>query len=72
MIAKYSNGVTIGEYIMNEDGYYVFFPEKGSYGCWNEVFLVYVLLQLRRLNLEWDTQVITDPRIAGKEVEGVE
>ncbi len=71
MIAKYTNGVEIGEYIAGDDGYYMFFP-NGNGGGWNETVLFYVLLQIRRLNLEFDTQLRTDPLACGKEVEGVE
>ena len=71
MKAHYSNGVFIGDYEMGDDGYYVFFPNKESGGYWNENLLMYILLQLRRLNLEWDTQIRTDPMAAGKSVEGV-
>lgn len=71
MKALYSNGVHIGEYELGEDGYYVFYPDSTKGGYWNENILFYVLLQLRRLNLEWDTQFKTDPLVCGKEVEGV-
>ena len=72
MKAHYSNGVYIGDYEIEVDGFYVFYPDKTSVGFWNENLLMYVLLQLRRLNLEWDTKLRTDPLVAGKNVEGVD
>jgi len=71
MKAHYSNGVFIGDYEMSDDGRYVFYPDKEHGGFWNETLLMYVLLQLRRLNLEWDIQFKTDPLVCGKNVEGV-
>ena len=68
MKAHYSNGVYIGDYEMSDDGYYVFYPKLNG-GFWDENILFYVLLQLRRLNLEWDTQLKTDPLVCGKELE---
>lgn len=50
------NGVYIGEFVLNDDGYWVYFPEhKGGY--WDEYFLRLVLDKLSAMNKPWDEEV---------------
>ena len=67
--AKDHKGHDVGEYICMEDGYYVYSPDHENGVDLNESSMFFILLQLRRLNLQWDTQFMTDPLVCGKELE---
>lgn len=52
-----TNGQSImGEFIVNDDGYYVFFPSNIK-GYYNEFFLQILLNKLTELNKDWDEQL---------------
>jgi len=69
LIAKDHKGHVVGEYVCWEDGYYTYFPDHENSVDLSEDALFFVLLQLRRINLKWDTQFRTDPLACGKELE---
>lgn len=49
----YSNGVYLGDLVLNNDGFIVFFPNPDSCGYWDEGFLTYVLEVLEARNAPW-------------------
>lgn len=52
-----SNGQRkLGEFILDVDGFYVFFPESQG-GFYNEYFLKVLLDKLTELNAEWSTTI---------------
>lgn len=53
----YRNDVKIGEFVINDDGYYVFFPNDDRSGYWNAELLVAVGQKLMEMNKEWHEQV---------------
>ena len=57
------NGKKIGEFYQEVDGFYVFVPEPGP-GYWNEHIIMRTLYELRKLNIVWDLQIMTDPKIS--------
>lgn len=48
----WTNGVKMGEAIMDVDGFYKFFPEDQG-GYWDEASLYYVYDKLKTLNKAW-------------------
>lgn len=51
-----TQGTVLGEFIIGDDGFYVFFSEpKGGY--YNEYFLQVLLNKLTELNKEWNEQI---------------
>ena len=56
--------MVVGTFEMDVDGYYKFWPDPEKKGYIDEYYLFRILHSLRELNLEWDTQCRTDPRIA--------
>lgn len=55
-IAYHDNGVKLGEIIMSEDGYYVFFPELRE-GFWEAYVLRQIADKVDEMNKPWDDQV---------------
>jgi len=53
------NQVLVGEMVMNDDGYYVFFYSNNG-GYWESVPLRAIADRLDEINKDWDTQVRTD------------
>jgi len=47
-------GVCIGEVLMDVDGYYYFWPDHSSHGCWSAQLLQMVANELNDLNKKWD------------------
>lgn len=47
----------VGVFEVGLDGYYVFWPESGLTGYYNEYLLGYLLSVLKELNQEWDKVV---------------
>lgn len=54
----------LGDFIVGEDGYYVFFPAS-IYGYYNEYHLSTLLNKLKELNKEWDDKVTMYFNIGG-------
>lgn len=52
----YHNNVYMGEVLVDEDGYYKFWPEHRD-GYWDEGNLLEIANYLHEKNLEWDNQV---------------
>lgn len=52
----YSNGVPMGEVLMDVDGYYKYWPITTG-GYWDEGSLTYVLEYLKEKNKEWDERI---------------
>lgn len=57
------NGVHVGEMIVMEDGYYVFWPNDLRKGYWNEAVLLGLSEVLADLNKEWDDRIRNDPSL---------
>ncbi len=54
----YHNGVYMGEVIMNDDGYYVFFPDKErAGGYWSQGDFLALYKYLEEKNKYWDDQL---------------
>lgn len=52
----YENGVHLGDFVINDDGYWVFFPElKGGY--WDEYILQLLADKLKEINEPWDKEI---------------
>lgn len=49
----------LGDFIVDVDGFYVFFPESQG-GFYNEYFLKVLLDKLTVLNAEWTQQIAND------------
>jgi hypothetical protein len=56
----YINQVLVGEMVMNNDGYYVFFYNNDRGGYWESAPLRMVADKLDEMNTEWDMQVKSD------------
>ena len=54
-----------GDFVMGDDGYYVFWPTVRNIGALSTVDLRILANELDNLNREWDIIVQSDPRIAG-------
>jgi len=57
LIEIYNNTKFVGEFVMDLDGFYVYFPSKleSGYigGGLNEIFLEEILKQLKKINDSW-------------------
>ena len=52
-----TNGQSVlGEFLRDNDGYWVFYPEANG-GFYNEYFLTVLLSALESMNEEWDNEV---------------
>ena len=60
-VSRNKYGDIIGEYILQEDGYYRFSPNHEYGPDFNEDQLLFIILQLRKLNGVWDVFFKTDP-----------
>jgi hypothetical protein len=52
----FENGVYIGDFVVAEDGYWVYFPENKG-GSWDEYILRLLLDKLCEMNKPWDEEV---------------
>lgn len=52
----YDNGVYIGQAIMNDDGYFVLFPEHRG-GYWDQGILLMLYDYFHEKNKDWDESV---------------
>lgn len=60
----WSNGCYVGDAVVGDDGYYVWFPlSENRGGYYDELFLKCMYDTLNLLNVEWDEQVKNDPSI---------
>ena len=50
-------GVSLGDLIMAEDGYFYFFPEETPGCAWSNWMLQGILDKLNELNKDWDATV---------------
>ena len=55
--AYHDNGVKLGEILMAEDGYYVFFSDDSKRGFWEAYILRQIADRLDEINKPWDDQV---------------
>ena len=55
-----------GDFVMGEDGYYVFWPTGSNRGALTPRDLRILADELDRLNAPWDEIVQNDPSISGK------
>jgi len=53
----YENGVKMGEFIREIDGYYVYFPEDDKTGYFTSYILRGLADKLDDLNRDWDNQI---------------
>jgi hypothetical protein len=56
LIVKFENGVKLGEMLVNDDGYYVYFPELNE-GYWDAGMMRAIADTLDKLNAPWDARV---------------
>jgi len=61
-VVYWENGVNIGEFIIGDDGYYVYFPIQ-KYGYITSYFMRAIADKLDELNKDWDKIVRSDPLI---------
>lgn len=52
----YNNGVYLGDFVLNDDGYWVYFPERHN-GYWDEYLLFLLYTKLQEMNEPWDQQL---------------
>lgn len=50
----------IGEFVLDVDGYYKFFPEPYNGGCWDLSTLAFIVEAGEEMNKEWDAIVQTE------------
>lgn len=55
--ACWSNGVHLGDFVMDVDGYYGWWPLRGKTGSWPSYALRMIADKLDELNAEWDNEV---------------
>lgn len=53
----YENGVILGAFVMDVDGYFYFFPELSRGGHWSQEVLHELALKLEEINAPWDEQM---------------
>ncbi len=53
----FNNGKKLGQFYMEVDGYYVFQPDTENQGFWNEYSLKLILIELEKLNKDWDNHI---------------
>ena len=58
------NNKSIGEYILDVDGYYYYWPNPSLKGSWNSNALNIISEQLDLLNKKWEDQVTSDLGLA--------
>jgi hypothetical protein len=58
----FQNGVYLGEFFANDDGYYAFWPKSRS-GYWEAYGMRAIADKLDEVNEEWDAIVKTDESI---------
>ena len=57
---EYYNGVHIGEFETDVDGFYYYWPVRKE-GCWSAYVLRAVADKLDELNKPWNDQIMSDP-----------
>ena len=59
---KHENGVFVGDFVLDVDGYYKYWPaDRSGYYIEGDLFLLFTML--KRLNSKWDNIVKNDPNI---------
>lgn len=53
----------VGDFIMDVDGFYYFFPSEERKGCYSQYHLQMLYLALEDLNREWQEIIDNDERI---------
>lgn len=57
IVSVASNKKVIGEFMMEVDGYFVFYMEPYATGFWTEQMLRAIADELKRVNASWDATV---------------
>lgn len=52
-----NNKAPIGEFLVMEDGYYAFWPDRARSGYWTSWMMELLIDALDKLNAEWDAKV---------------
>lgn len=53
----HKNGVYMGDVLMNDDGYYVFFPDDTRKGYWSEFDFYRLYTYLKDKNKAWNIKI---------------
>jgi hypothetical protein len=53
----FNNGKKLGQFYMEVDGYYVFRIDTENNGFWTEYTLKLILVELEKLNKNWDNHI---------------
>jgi hypothetical protein len=53
----FNNGKKLGQFYMEVDGYYVFQADTETNGFWTEYTLKLILVELEKLNKDWDNHI---------------
>jgi len=53
----FNNGKKLGQFYMEVDGYYVFQTDTENNGFWTEYTLKLILVELEKLNKDWDNHI---------------
>jgi len=52
-----NNGIELGEFVKDVDGFFYFWVNKNLSGCLSESIIRYVADELKELNKEWDKEI---------------
>ena len=53
----FQNGSLLGEFILDESGYFSFWQDETKRGCWSGYVLRALADSLDQINMEWDVRV---------------
>lgn len=54
---EWDNGVHIGDFEKNVDGFFYWWPVKGKDGSWSSEFLRLIVEKLEELNKKWEEEI---------------
>jgi len=63
----YHNGVRLGDFLRDVDGYYKFWPDGERNGFWEGYVLRAIADKEEELNRKWDQIIQNDPKINGEQ-----